>query len=164
MRRKDKEITDIYGKMAIIAKCKVCRLGLSDNNYPYVIPLNYGYTYKNETLTLFFHSAKEGKKIDIIQNNNNACFEIDCDTKLIENETPCDCGYEFKSIIGTGKITFLETKEEKTDGLNRIMKHQTGKEAEHDFSENELNSVCVYKMTIEEFTGKQKILTTGENP
>ena len=156
MRRKDKEITDINDKMAIIAECKVCRLGLSENNYPYVLPLNYGYTYENEKLTLFFHSAKEGKKIEIIKNNNNACFEIDCDAKLIEGEKPCDCGYAFKSIIGFGKIFFPETDNEKINGLNNLMKHQTGKDTEYNFSEDQLNNVCVFKLTVEEFTGKQK--------
>jgi len=157
MRRKDKEIADINDKITIIAKCKICRLGLSENNYPYVIPLNYGYMYDNEKLTFYFHSAKEGKKTEIIQNNNNACFEIDCDTKLIEGEKPCNCNYEFKSIIGFGKISPIETNSEKITGLNCLMKHQTGKEAAYDFTENELNSICVYKMTVEEFTGKQKL-------
>ncbi len=157
MRRKDKEITDINDKIAIIEKCKVCRLGLSENNFPYIIPLNFGYTFENEILTLYFHGAKEGKKIEIIKKNNNACFEIDCDTKLIEAENPCNCGYEFKSIIGFGKISFLETNAEKAGGLNHLLKHQTGKNIKYNFTENELNNVCVYKMTITEFTGKQKI-------
>ena len=157
MRRKDKEITNINDKIAIIAKCKICRLGLSEDNYPYIIPLNYGYIYENEKLTLFFHSAKEGKKIEIIRNNNNACFEMDCDTKLIEGEKACNCSYEFRSITGIGKIIFLETNDEKANGLNNIMKHQTGKEIEYNFTEDELNNVCVYKMIVKEFTGKQKI-------
>ena len=143
-------------KLAVISKCKICRLGLSLNNFPYVVPLNYGYTYQDDTLTLFFHSAEEGKKIDIIRNNNNACFEIDCDTKLIEGDKPCDYGYAYKSITGFGKIIFLKTDDEKSDGLNHIMKHQTGKETEYHFTEAELNSVCVYKMIVEQFTGKQK--------
>ncbi|GBU25577.1 hypothetical protein R83H12_02227 [Fibrobacteria bacterium R8-3-H12] len=42
MRRKDKEIIGINEKLEIIAKCKICRLGLSENNYPYIVPLNYG--------------------------------------------------------------------------------------------------------------------------
>jgi nitroimidazol reductase NimA-like FMN-containing flavoprotein (pyridoxamine 5'-phosphate oxidase superfamily) len=156
MRRKDKEITAIADKLAIIANCKICRLGLSENDCPYIVPLNYGYAYENEKLTLFFHGAKEGKKIGMMQNNNNACFEIDCDTKLAEGEKACDYGYEFRSVIGTGKIFFLETNDEKANGLNRIMKHQTGKEMEHSFTEDELNSVCVYKMAVDEFTGKEK--------
>ena len=108
MRRKDREITDIDEKINIIKKCKVCRIALSENNMPYIVPLNYGYSFENNILTLFFHSATEGKKLDIIQNNNNACFEIDCDTQLIEAEKACDYGYAFRSIVGFGKITILE--------------------------------------------------------
>ena len=156
MRRKDKEITDIDDKMAVIAKCKVCRLGLSENNYPYVIPLNYGYTCENGRLTLFFHSAKEGKKMEIIRSNSNACFEIDCDTQLIEGEKPCKYSYGFKSIIGFGKIVLTETNEEKIHGLNCLMKHQTGNDITYNFTEDELDRICIYKMPVEEFTGKQK--------
>jgi nitroimidazol reductase NimA-like FMN-containing flavoprotein (pyridoxamine 5'-phosphate oxidase superfamily) len=156
MRRKDKEIIDINEKLEIIAKCKVCRLGLSENNYPYIVPLNYGFSYDDEKLTLYFHGAMEGKKFDIIKKNNNACFEIDCDTKLIEGQNPCDYGYEFKSIIGFGKIILLDSKDEKTMGLNYLMKQQTGRDIKHDFNENELNNVIVFKMAVEEFTGKQK--------
>jgi len=156
MKRKDKEIVDINEKINIIKKCKVCRIGLSENNIPYVIPLNYGYEYKNNLLTLYFHSALEGKKLDIIKNNNNACFEIDCDNKLIENENACNYGYAFKSIIGFGKITILENTEEKIFGLNMIMKHQTEKDITYNFNEEQINKVCVFKLVLDEFSGKQK--------
>jgi nitroimidazol reductase NimA-like FMN-containing flavoprotein (pyridoxamine 5'-phosphate oxidase superfamily) len=160
MRRKDKEITDINDKISIIKKCKVCRLGLSEDNKPYIVPLNYGYDFKENTLTLFFHSANEGKKIDIIRQNNNACFEIDCDTKLIDAEKACSYSYEFKSVTGFGKIIFLETASEKKYGLNRIMENQTGKEEAYNFPEEMLKKVTVYKMVVEEFTGKQKEIST----
>jgi len=159
MRRKDKEITDINEKISIIKKCKVCRIGLSEDNMPYIIPLNYGYSFENNKLTLFFHSAAEGKKIDIIQNNNNACFEIDCDAKLIEAEKACDYGYAFRSIVGFGKVIILHNADEKNEGLNRIMRHQTEKETTYNFTHNELQDVCVYKMVVEHFTGKQKVLS-----
>jgi nitroimidazol reductase NimA-like FMN-containing flavoprotein (pyridoxamine 5'-phosphate oxidase superfamily) len=158
MRRKDKEIADVSEKLDIIAKCKFCRLGLSEGDYPYIIPMNYGFSYDDGDLCLYFHSASEGKKLDIIKRNNNACFEIDCDTKLIEGEKPCNYGYEFKSVIGFGKIIFLESIGEKINGLNYIMKQQTGKDIKYDFDESELNRVVVFKMSADEFTGKQKIL------
>jgi len=156
MRRTDKEITDVHEKIDVIEKCKVCRIGLSENDIPYVIPLNYGYDFEDNALTLFFHGAAEGKKIDIIKNNNNACFEIDCDTKLIEAEKACNYGYAFKSIIGFGKIAILENPNEKINGLNKIMRHQTGKEAVYDFTPDRIKNVCVYKMDVTEFTGKRK--------
>jgi len=156
MRRNDKEITDISEKIKVIKKCKVCRLGLSENNNPYIIPLNYGYNFEHNLLTLFFHSALEGKKIDIISNNDNACFEIDCDNKLIEGENACDYGYAFSSIIGFGKIIIIKNADEKKFGLNMIMKHQTEKTIMYNFTDDQLSKVCIYKLVVDEFSGKQK--------
>ena len=158
MRRKDKEIKDINVKLDIIAKCTICRLGLSENNHPYIIPLNYGYSYEDEKLTLYFHCAKEGRKIQIMKVNKNACFEIDCDTKLMEGEKPCKYSYAFKSIIGFGEIVFLEKPDEIIKGLNHIIKQQTGKDHQYSFDENELKDIIVFKMMVEDFTGKQKVL------
>ena len=158
MRRNDKEITEINDKLAIIAKSKICRIGLSANNFPYIVPLNYGYQYSNGVLTLFFHSAKEGKKIEIMRNNDNVCFEIDCNTQLVEGIKACNYSYAFESIIGFGKIIFLETKDEKIQGLNFIMNHQTDKDKKYDFTEDEMKNICVYKITVNEFTGKRKLL------
>ena len=156
MRRKDKEITAANDKLNIVGKCKICRIGLSENNIPYIIPLNYGYEFENNTLTLFFHSAKAGKKMDIIKNNNIACFEVDCDNRLIEGEKACDYSYAYKSIIGFGKIIFIEDMNEKIDALNKIMRHQSEKETDFVFSDEKLKNITVYKMVVEEFTGKQK--------
>jgi nitroimidazol reductase NimA-like FMN-containing flavoprotein (pyridoxamine 5'-phosphate oxidase superfamily) len=155
MRRKDREITSVDKKLEIIEKNKVCRLALSRNNFPYIVPLNYGYGFEDNKLTLYFHSAAEGKKMDIMNENNKACFEIDCDCKLIENENPCSCSYEFKSIVGFGEIKIAGTDEEKIRGLNMLMKHQTGKETQFAFPKAALEKVVVYTMEVEEFTGKQ---------
>jgi nitroimidazol reductase NimA-like FMN-containing flavoprotein (pyridoxamine 5'-phosphate oxidase superfamily) len=94
--------------------------------------------------------------MDVIKRNNKACFEIDCDTVLVEGEKACRYGYDFKSIIGFGEITLLETTEEKKNGLNQIMKHQTGKNIAFTFDDQELENVLVYKMDVKEFTGKER--------
>ena len=157
MRRRDRELSDTNEKLAILHTCKVCRIGLSDNNMPYIVPLNYGYTFENNIVTLFFHSAMEGKKLDILKRNNNACFEVDCDTALIESADPCAYGYAYKSIIGFGKIIMLERLDEKKHGLQVIMKHQTEKDTVYDFSDEQVQKVCVYKMIVDEYTGKQRV-------
>ena len=157
MRRNDREITNTEELIGIIEKCKVCRLGLSCNNIPYVIPLNFGFSFQYNQLSLFFHSAVQGKKIDIIRDNNNGCFEIDCDSRLVIAEKPCAYGYLFKSVIGFGKIFILNSSAEKTEGLNLIMKHQTGKDIIYNYSDDDLKNVCVYKLVVDSFTGKQKV-------
>jgi nitroimidazol reductase NimA-like FMN-containing flavoprotein (pyridoxamine 5'-phosphate oxidase superfamily) len=156
MRRTDREITSPPDKLSAIRQCTVCRLGLSDDGMPYIVPLNYGYTWEDERLTLYFHSANAGKKLDVIKKNNNACFEIDCDHQLIEGEKPCDYGYAYRSVVGFGKITFIESKEGKTEALNHIMKHQTGKDDACHFDDAMLARVCVYKLVVDAWTGKER--------
>ena len=59
MRRKDREITDFDEMMKIIAKCDTCRLALFDDEFPYIVPLNFGTDVEEGQLYLYFHSAKE---------------------------------------------------------------------------------------------------------
>lgn len=63
MRRKEKEITESKILHEIVESAQVCRLGLSDGNAPYIVPLSFGY----RDGVLYFHSAAESKKIDIIK-------------------------------------------------------------------------------------------------
>ena len=163
MRRHDREIINIDEKIKIIDYCKHCRLGLSENGKPYIVPLNYGYRFVNGILTLFFHGAKEGRKLNIIKTNNNACFEIDCDTDLIEAEKACGYGFTFKSVIGFGEIKLIKAGPEKSEALNYIMQHQTGKAVSYTFTKEELAMTAVFKMTINEFTGKQRVIG-GKRP
>jgi nitroimidazol reductase NimA-like FMN-containing flavoprotein (pyridoxamine 5'-phosphate oxidase superfamily) len=156
MYRKDREITDIAEKLAIIGQCKVCRLGLAENNQPYVVPVNYGYTYADGVLTVYIHGAARGKKWDIIRKNSAACFEVDSGHQLIEADKACKHAFAYESIIGFGHITVINPKDEKAGALNIIMEHQTGKAATYHFSDTEINSVAVYKLTINDFTGKQR--------
>lgn len=54
MRRKDREITDFNEIIDIIKKCDVCRIALNDDEYPYVVPLNFGLDVQgNQVIFLF---------------------------------------------------------------------------------------------------------------
>jgi len=117
MLRKDKEITDIMSIEEIINKAKVCRLALSLDDTPYVVPVCFGYSAE----TIYFHSAKEGKKVDIIKKNKRVCFEFDIDHELVESEKACNWGMNFRSVIGFGKASFIENIEEKQEALGIIM-------------------------------------------
>lgn len=60
MRRKDREITDIGEILQIVDRAKILHLGLFDGEYPYIVPLHFGYAYENEMLTFFMHGARKG--------------------------------------------------------------------------------------------------------
>ena len=69
MRRKDREVTEMEEIQQIFDECKVCRIGIMDENGPYIVPVNYGYVRKEGKVILYIHGAREGKKIDLIRKN-----------------------------------------------------------------------------------------------
>ena len=149
MRRKDKEIKDKDVIESIIKRATVCRIGLSENNVPYIVPLVFG--YKNDCL--YFHSAPEGKKIDIIKQNNNVCFELDVDCELVKSEDPCNWDMKYYSVIGFGKAFFVDDLEGKRKALNIIMEHYSSNS--HEYPVNEINKVTIIKVKIDSMTGKK---------
>ena len=152
MRRIDRELTETKDIIEIIEKNKVLRMAMADGKKPYVVPLNYGYTFEDGKLTFYIHCAREGRKLDILKENNNICFETDCEHELIEAEKACGYGYRFASVIGEGTCSIVEDREEKIKGLSLLMKHQTG--SEKAFSFEAVDKVVVCKLEIAEFSGK----------
>ncbi len=114
MRRKEKEISDIKEIEKILQESNVCRLAMVDGDKPYLVPLNFGYCDG----CLFFHSAKQGRKIDLIQKNLNVCFEVDQFIKFKKAKLACKWGLEYKSVIGSGRAQLLDNLEEKIEALN----------------------------------------------
>ena len=154
MRRADREITSKPEIIEIINKCDVCRLAFSDNNIPYIVPMNFGFDYEKEKLTLFFHGADEGKKHDIFRKNPVACFEMDCSHKLIEADVACNYTMEYESVIGSGNVHYCVEKPEKIHALKKLMKKYV-KDREFDFPDHVLETVTVFKLDVSEFTGKR---------
>ncbi|MBC8385352.1 MAG: pyridoxamine 5'-phosphate oxidase family protein [Candidatus Cloacimonetes bacterium] len=134
MRRKDREITDKKLIDEIIRMCDVIRIGIFDDEFPYIVPMNFGYIADKNIL--YLHCAKIGKKIDLLKKNDHVAFEFDTDLKLEMSGNSCHSTMKYKSILGTGKITFIENIEEKTLALNLIMKHFNPFLKKIDFTEN----------------------------
>lgn len=152
MRRKDREVTTQKDLLGMIARFKVCRLGLWDGREVYVVPLNFGYEERDGSLTLFFHCAREGRKLDILQTRPEVSFEMDGDHVLVKGATPCQYSYAYGCVMGRGIVEFLREDGEKMHALGRIMLHQTGREAA--FTPGMVRSVCVLRLRVETISGK----------
>ena len=59
MTRREREVTDINDILQIINETKILHLGLSDEGWPYVVPMNYGYEYVDGKLC----SGEESKSL-----------------------------------------------------------------------------------------------------
>ena len=149
MRRKDKEINDIGTIEDIIRKAKVCRLALSENGWPYIVPLCFGY----QDNMLFFHTGPEGKKIDMLRKNNNVCFEIDIDHELITSKEACKWSMKYQSIIGFGRAELIEDIGSKRTALDIIMQHYS--DGPFEYPAETIKKTIIIKIHIESMTGKK---------
>jgi nitroimidazol reductase NimA-like FMN-containing flavoprotein (pyridoxamine 5'-phosphate oxidase superfamily) len=149
MRRSEREIKDRAVIDAIIRQCLVCHLGLFDGEEPYVVPLCFGYDGE----ALYFHSASEGRKIDILRKNSRICFEFDIPEGMREAEQGCRWGIKYRSVIGFGTAEIVDDQEGKRRALEIVMAQYSGKE--YIFPEDVVTKTAVIKVVIARVTGKQ---------
>ena len=155
MRRHDREITDKNEILEIMNLCDVCRLAFKDGAYPYILPLNFGIEEKDGHIILYFHSALEGYKTELIKRDNRVSFEMDCKHELKYDEGKGYCTMAYESVIGRGRVEVLPD-EEKANALRKIMGHYHRSEDTY-FSPAARPRTLVYMLMIEEMTAKRKI-------
>ena len=153
MKRQDRAVYSRNEICSCIARCTCCRLGFSDSQGVYIVPLSFGFETIDETDYFYFHSAQVGRKIDCIRQNSRVGFELDEGFALQYAESACGCTARYQSIIGTGEIEILTTPEEKRHGLLKIMEHYTNR-TDWDFSEKMLTATAVLRLRVAQLSCK----------
>lgn len=128
-------------------------LALCDKeSYPYALPLSYVY----DENCIYFHSAKEGHKIDILQKNPKVSFCI-IDQDVIQ---PLEYTTYFKSVIVFGYIEILEENESKIIPLKELGSKYAPDNTEEALEkeiQTGINNLVILKMNIVKITGKQAV-------
>jgi len=150
MRRNDKEIKDPNEIERLLHQPSVCRIAMVDGEVPYIVPVNFAV----EDDVLYIHSAKTGKKLEILRKNPSVCFEMDIPGELVEGERACQWGMKYKSLIGFGKAVFLESGVEKKKALDILMKKYAGRD-NYSYADEALDKVSIIGIQIESVSGKK---------
>ncbi len=153
MRRSDREIKDFNDIVQVMERCDVCRLAFNDEEYPYILPLNFGMKTDDGQVVLYFHGANEGKKYELIAKDNRASFEMDCSHKLVTDISKGSCTMEYESVIGRGRIQMIPD-DEKYEALCILMKHYH--KADFAFNKAVMAHTTVFKLVVEQLSGKRR--------
>jgi nitroimidazol reductase NimA-like FMN-containing flavoprotein (pyridoxamine 5'-phosphate oxidase superfamily) len=156
MRRTDREITDPGRILRILARCSVLHIAMAGDapdGTPYLIPVSFGCEQRPEGLALYFHSAREGRKADLLRRNPHVCFAADRMPELRTGPSACSwsCGYE--SVAGTAAALLLDDDAERKAGLDCLMRHY-GYTGAPEYQEKALAHTAVYRLSVESVTGK----------
>jgi len=158
MNMKGCQITDTEEIRAILENSGICRLGFSENGVPYVIPINYGYTYKDGVITLFFHSTRIGRKIDIMKENPLVCFEADYVIRIDPDKNPDRNAVIWESIVGTGtmqEVTDFDEKRLLLGNMMRVFKRYNPHYCPTPLTDSRVINIKVFKLVLDEFKAKR---------
>lgn len=123
MRRAEFDVKDKNSINEILQACEYGTLSLISEGKPYVVALNFVF-FEN---SIFFHGAKEGKKIEAIKSNPNASFLVVKPYSFIpsffsDTMAACPATQFFASVLFEGTISFIEDGNIKAKVLNALMK------------------------------------------
>lgn len=138
---------------AIILKCKICYVGITDREgNPYVLPMNFGY----KDGIIYLHSGPEGSKLEMLAHNNHVCITFCTGHELVYQHPTMACSYSMRSesAMCRGKVVFIEDDdiEEKRNVLNIIMRNYTDNDFK--YSDPSVRHVKVWKVKVEQISGK----------
>ena len=151
---RERMITDTNKIKDILDRSKVVHVGMIDGDEPYIVPMNYGYTFESGKLTLWLHSALRGRKLDILRTNPKVFIEMECDLEPFEGDIACRYGISYSSLMGKGTAEIIDDIEIKKAALTHLMSAQTGKH--FDFENKMAAIVSIIKIDVHEYTAKHR--------
>ncbi len=157
MRKKQREVTNFSEIIEIIDRCQVVRVCLRGDGFPYIVPLSFGWEVVDGKLQIYFHCAKEGKKIDFIAKDNAVTIEADILNGYVKTDNGVTADYE--SVIGYGRANEV-FGDEAMHGLELLLKHC----AIEGYSAKSCvmtGIVSVYRIDVETLTGKKRFKAQG---
>ena len=154
MRRKDREVREPEEIFDILNRCNTVRIAVQGDEFPYVVPVSFGAEMQDGKPVIYFHSAREGMKVDLLKANTAVCVEGDIFIKTEATDHGITTRYE--SIIGFGECSFLSDPDEILHGLKVLTEHY----GYYDYSLESCRSlqyVFVGKIILDKITGKRNL-------
>lgn len=152
MRNKKNEVKDFSEIVSIISKCDTIRIAMFDEKYPYIIPLNFGEEVIDNQIIFYVHTGYKGKKIDLLKQNSNVAFEMDCNHELYYRESNKSCNFRFQSVVGTAHVEIV-TEDMKDKALTILMKHYHSDEIK--YNPKFAPATLCLKIIVDTITGKR---------
>lgn len=161
MRRKDREVTDFQTVVSIIDECEIIRLGLSDGDYPYIVPLNFAYRTEENQIYFYIHGAMAGRKFELMTKNPRCSFEMDIPLEMDCMVEKKDVTMRYKSVMGKADIRFLDGKE-RVRAIDDVIMARYEETKNFDYNKAVIARTAVAELKVTELTAKANLIKDGE--
>ena len=136
---------------AILKQCKTCYVAMSDDNVPYVLPMNFAMDGDRVIL----HSAQQGRMWETIKKNPKVCINWTLGEELAWQDEQVGCSYRVKSksVIIEGTAEIVEDFDEKERLFTQFMTQYS--DLPFKFSAPSIRNVGVLIVPIEKLSAKE---------
>lgn len=161
MRRKDREITDFNKILSIINKCEIIRIGLTDGEYPYIVPMNFNYeVIDGNQLNFYIHGAMAGRKYELMQKNKKCSFEMDVPLKIDYLYDCHDITMRYESVMGTAELEFISDKDKEWIMQEKILSRHE-EMSKFPWSRDALPRTAIVRLCVKDLSAKSNPLSSG---
>ncbi|MDU4960263.1 MAG: pyridoxamine 5'-phosphate oxidase family protein [Sporomusaceae bacterium] len=149
MRRKPKQMSDEDTVKVLLAAAYGTLASVDSAGQPYAVPLNYAYADG----AIYFHSARQGHKLDTIRACPQVCFSAVSYQRLL----PANFDTEYDSVTVFGRAEEVSDEAEKQQALLLLIEKYSGEFREQGLAyiQRAAAQTGVVKLIIEHMTGKR---------
>ena len=160
MRRKDREITDFSQIAEIVERNNSAVVSMVDGDKPYGVMLNYAPVITGNGVSLIFHGATEGRKVDCLRRNPSASVFIndrEVEEVVLRGERPSGkTTTHYRSVILAGEVQIVDDLQERRRLCEIFLRHFGTTDIEMP-PEQMLARTQFFLFTAEEISGKQNV-------
>lgn len=141
----EQEINNILSSQAI------GRIACCDGKKPYIVPVTYAFDGK-----YIYCQSTEGRKLELLRNNPNVCFQVDLSRDLSNWQSAVIFG-QFEELLGEGSVKARDLLEGRVLPLmtgSIIHQHEHWEGEGHELSESYRGKPVMFRIRINEKSGR----------
>lgn len=162
VRRNDREVTDEAWIRALLSKAPVGYLATVDGDQPFIN--SNLFIFDEAAHVIYMHTARKGRtqaNIDgAADERPKVCFTVTEMGRLLPADEALEFSVEYKGVVVFGRGEVITDREEAAEALQKLLnKYAPHLKPGRDYRpivEEELKRTAVYRISIEEWSGKKK--------
>ena len=158
IRRSDRAVNDEAWIKALLQRAPIGILATTHDGQPF---LNSNlFVYDEDEHAIYMHTARLGRTRANLASEERICFSIFEMGRLLPAEAALNFSVEYASVVIFGTATRINDEKQATDALHLLLhKYAPHLQLGQDYRAvvpEELARTSVYRIAIEEWTGKKK--------
>jgi uncharacterized protein len=158
VRRQDRVVLDDAWIAGMLQRAPYGALATASDGQPFVKPTLF--VFDVAAHVIYLHGAREGRTAANLQSNHRVCFTVSEMGRVLPADRAKGFSLEYSGVVVFGTMTIIENEEEARQVmqllLDKYAPHLRPGENYQPMTSEELGMTNVYRMKIEQWSGKKR--------